>query len=591
MPQSKFDLGLQVEGSFNQTELKVKGASANALTLKPNETLSAARILNLIVNNADRAINLGGDLTLANAFSTSGAFALTLTATAATNVTLPTTGTLATLNGAETFTNKTLTNPLIESAARTTSTSFSVFNATATTIFAFGAATTGNVGYSGTDTSTTNISTGATASTKTKTLNLGTGGAAGSTTNVNIGSSIAGSTTINSSTLLGASTTQNVFNTVATTVNAFGAASILNLGAGGLTTIAGGLFTSGTPTIPSTTGLAGTWLGWNQSGGLGESVLANFRQLGSGGFDFKIYSNAATLVATPLQIKESSVDINVTSLRFNNSTSAFAYFGVGGAGVPTFTTRSVGTKSVYYDTLSSTSVDYARGISASTLWDSIPEATSGFSYKLFAGTTQILQIKGNGDMSLVGDFNARNISLETTNPSIKFKESGFTDTAGIFFRTSGTGDNNFLGLTGSASDANPISQTLGFKVTQSGRCIAIQPTAGFGYGIEANSSVTQLTSKTTAVSINTLSGQITMNNASLAQGATAIFRVDNTLLEDKDVVHAFSKGASTGIYRVAALAGVNATSFLISVSNIGTTASEAVVINYIIIRGGSAAAV
>jgi hypothetical protein len=43
----------------------------------------------------------------------SGNFAYTRTLTGATNVTLPTTGTLATLAGTETFTNKTLTSPVI----------------------------------------------------------------------------------------------------------------------------------------------------------------------------------------------------------------------------------------------------------------------------------------------------------------------------------------------------------------------------------------------------------------------------------------------------------------------------------------------
>jgi hypothetical protein len=58
-------------------------------------------------------------LTLANGASliTSGANSLTLTSTASTNVTLPTTGTLATLAGSETFTNKTLTTPNIDSAS------------------------------------------------------------------------------------------------------------------------------------------------------------------------------------------------------------------------------------------------------------------------------------------------------------------------------------------------------------------------------------------------------------------------------------------------------------------------------------------
>ena len=59
------------------------------------------------VNNGSNTITLGGSLT------TSGAFTTTFTATANTSVTLPTTGTLATLAGSETFTNKTLTNPSI----------------------------------------------------------------------------------------------------------------------------------------------------------------------------------------------------------------------------------------------------------------------------------------------------------------------------------------------------------------------------------------------------------------------------------------------------------------------------------------------
>jgi hypothetical protein len=60
-------------------------------------------------------------LTVADGASlvTSGAYSLTLTATAATNVTFPTTGTLATLAGSETFTNKTLTNPTVTNYVET----------------------------------------------------------------------------------------------------------------------------------------------------------------------------------------------------------------------------------------------------------------------------------------------------------------------------------------------------------------------------------------------------------------------------------------------------------------------------------------
>jgi hypothetical protein len=47
----------------------------------------------------------------------SGNFAYTRTLTGTTNVTLPTTGTLATLAGSETFTNKTLTSPTLTTPA------------------------------------------------------------------------------------------------------------------------------------------------------------------------------------------------------------------------------------------------------------------------------------------------------------------------------------------------------------------------------------------------------------------------------------------------------------------------------------------
>jgi len=88
--------------------------SAFNLALVSTSTITTAdKTLTLDVNDANRTIGLGGNLTTAGDFTTSGAFALTLTQTGATNVTLPTTGTLATLAGSETFTNKTITSPII----------------------------------------------------------------------------------------------------------------------------------------------------------------------------------------------------------------------------------------------------------------------------------------------------------------------------------------------------------------------------------------------------------------------------------------------------------------------------------------------
>jgi len=60
------------------------------------------------VNNGSNTITLGGNINTAGALTTYGAFPIAITATANTGVTLPTTGTLATLANSETLTNKTL---------------------------------------------------------------------------------------------------------------------------------------------------------------------------------------------------------------------------------------------------------------------------------------------------------------------------------------------------------------------------------------------------------------------------------------------------------------------------------------------------
>lgn len=77
-------------------------------------TLTANKAV--IVNAGGTGLTLTtGSLALAGNFTTVGAYAVTLTATNTTTLTLPLTGTLSTLAGAETLTNKTITSPTISS--------------------------------------------------------------------------------------------------------------------------------------------------------------------------------------------------------------------------------------------------------------------------------------------------------------------------------------------------------------------------------------------------------------------------------------------------------------------------------------------
>lgn len=79
--------------------LHILDTNGNAeLVLKCGSNLSVDRILTLTTGDAARTLSMGGDITTAGAVTTAGAFALTLTTTEATNVTLPASGTLAAIS-------------------------------------------------------------------------------------------------------------------------------------------------------------------------------------------------------------------------------------------------------------------------------------------------------------------------------------------------------------------------------------------------------------------------------------------------------------------------------------------------------------
>ena len=107
-----------------------------------------------------------------------------------------------------------------------------------------------------------------------------------------------------------------------------------------------------------------------------------------------------------------------------------------------------------------------------------------------------------------------------------------------------------------------------------------------GYTAAAQGTVTQLTSKATAVTLNKPAGVITMNNASLNTATNATFTLNNSFISANDtVILTISGGQATpGSYNVFANA-LTAGSVSITLRNIsGGSLSEAIVINYAIIH-------
>ena len=107
-----------------------------------------------------------------------------------------------------------------------------------------------------------------------------------------------------------------------------------------------------------------------------------------------------------------------------------------------------------------------------------------------------------------------------------------------------------------------------------------------GYTAAAQGTVTQATSKSTAVTLNKPAGVITMNNASLATATNATFTLNNSFISANDtVILTISGGQATpGSYNVFANS-LAAGSVSITLRNIsGGSLSEAIVINFAIIH-------
>ena len=116
--------------------------------------------------------------------------------------------------------------------------------------------------------------------------------------------------------------------------------------------------------------------------------------------------------------------------------------------------------------------------------------------------------------------------------------------------------------------------------------ISINDGGVYQYTTANNATVTQLTSKSTAVTANGRTGQITTNNASLTKGSTVSFTVNNNqVVSAKDVIMVcLASGGTLNSYQVC-VDSISVGSFSICITNNGSGAlAEALVINFAILR-------
>lgn len=189
-------------------------------------------------------------------------------------------------------------------------------------------------------------------------------------------------------------------------------------------------------------------------------------------------------------------------------------------------------------------------------------------------------------------------TFSTVNAAAHFDLTGTTFTAdgtdtniSITLVPKGTGKiiADGVGINGGVLSTITTNQNLTLSPNGTGEIVA---TAPFGYGGSGTGgTVTQATSRTTGVTLNKLSGQITLFASTALSGhASNEFTLTNSFIDATDVVHVcFASGLTGASYGVTVTA-VSAGSCKITVSNFSNSAtpSDTPVLNFVVIKGVNA---
>lgn len=133
----------------------------------------------------------------------------------------------------------------------------------------------------------------------------------------------------------------------------------------------------------------------------------------------------------------------------------------------------------------------------------------------------------------------------------------------------------------------PIEDNLDSALKEDG--VQMRKKFGYAAGQSAGSTVTQITSRATGVTINALTGTITTDTTSLAAEASAVFVVTNSKVAINDVIILNMRSGSVALNTDLVVSAVAAGSFSITVVNnnvaAGIAETGAIIINFAVIRG------
>ena len=250
-------------------------------------------------------------------------------------------------------------------------------------------------------------------------------------------------------------------------------------------------------------------------------------------------------------------------------------------------------------TLTNTSTQYQLFTGSTTQTVVLPVTstlTTGWTFHIVNNSTGNLTVNssgGNAVITVYPNMTAMVTCILTSGTTAASWEAGYTD----FGTITGTGANvmdtsptiTTPAITGGTINNSIIggtTQAAGSFTTVTGTTSVLSTGAGgVGYSTGAGGAVTQLTSRTTGVTLNKTAGAITLFTAA-GTATPQTFTVTNSTVAATDVI-VLSQRSGSNQY-ILLVTAVAAGSFNVTHYTTGGTASEAPVINYAVIKAVAA---
>jgi len=188
---------------------------------------------------------------------------------------------------------------------------------------------------------------------------------------------------------------------------------------------------------------------------------------------------ASTLAANVNPAVTGGGTLNVDGDLVLAGTAPRVYFPTGTLADPSFTNRSAGTKLVLYPAVSATQADYSIGIGTlNDMWFTVPSTTTG-QYKWYAGTTNVMTLEGNGNLTVTGTISSAGTSVSATTDSTTPTTGAFTVAGGVGIAKSLNLGNGMYVRGNSRSQSETYEITIGPAPSLSNRdyCSAIRSTS------------------------------------------------------------------------------------------------------------------